>query len=65
MTFFNRKLGLGISIQTLPGQKKPSLLIADELGYKKVAAFIKDEDADDFVAHMQKFLEAEVKDEQN
>lgn len=63
MKFRNHRNGLALYVQTLPGQKKPSLLIADELGFKKVAAFIKDEDADDFVAHMQKFLEAEVKDE--
>ena len=59
MFFYNRKIGLGIGIQTLPGQKRPSLVMLDELGKKKVASFVKDEDAEDFVAHLSKFLEAE------
>lgn len=63
MKFVNRKHGLALYVQTLPGQKRPSLLIADELGYKKVASFIKDEDADDFVAHLDKMLKAVAKDE--
>ena len=57
MKFLNRKQGLALYVQTLPGQKKPSLLIADELGIKKVAAFLSDGDAEDFIEHMKKFCE--------
>ena len=60
MLLKNNKNDLKIYIQVLPRQKKPSLLIGDELGSKKVAAFLSDEDADDFVEHMMKFLNAEV-----
>ena len=54
MLLKNNKNDLKIYIQVLPRQKKPSLLIGDELGSKKVAAFLSDEDADDFVEHMMK-----------
>lgn len=61
MYFYNRENGLGIGIETLPGQKRPGLMMIDELGSKKVAIFIKDEDAEDFMAHLEKFLEANRK----
>ena len=57
MTFRNPKNGLELCVELLPGQKRLSLLIGDELGYKKVASFIKDDDADDFIAHMERLTE--------
>jgi len=57
MKFTNRKQDLEIYVQTMPGNKRPSLLIGDELGYKKVAAFLSDGDAEDFIEHMKKFCE--------
>lgn len=57
MTFRNPKNGLELCVELLPGQKKLSLLIGDELGYKKVASFINDNDADDFISHMERLTE--------
>lgn len=60
MTFGNRKNGLTLCVTTLPGQKKPSLLIGDELGFAKVAIFLNDGTADDLVAHLEKMLPMEA-----
>ena len=62
MVLRNKKNGLSIYVQTLHGQKKPSLLISDEIGCKKVAAFINDEDAEDFVKHLCLMVGVEVED---
>lgn len=58
----NKKNGLGIYVQTLPGQKKPSLLIFDEIGCKKAADFINNGDAKDFIKHLALMVGVEVED---
>jgi len=63
MTLRNRKNGLTLCVTTLPGQKKPSLLIGDELGFTKVASFLNDDTADDFAAHLEKMLPMEAEEE--
>lgn len=60
---FNKKTGNAIHVSTLPRQKKPSLIISDEIGYKKVASFLSDEDADDFAQHMAKMIGVKVEEE--
>ena len=65
MTLRNRANGLAICITTLPRQKNPSLLMVDELGSIKVAAFLDDDKANDFLHHLERMLviDAEDKDE--
>lgn len=59
MTLRNRSNGLALCVTTLPRQKYPSLLICDELGSVKVAAFLNDDRASDFIAHLEKMLPIE------
>lgn len=63
MTLRNRRNGLTLCVTTLPDQKKPSLLIGDELGFAKVAIFLNDGAADDFVAHLEKMVPVEEADD--
>ena len=63
MTLRNRSNGLALCITTLPRQKYPSLLIRDELGTVKVAAFLNDDRANDFIAHLEKMLPIKAEEE--
>lgn len=53
----NIRNGLKIFITTREGQKRPSLMIGDELGDMKVATFLNDGAAEDFLQHMMKLTE--------
>ena len=60
---YNKKTGNAINVYTLPGQKRTSLIMSDEIGFKKVAAFLSDEDAEDFVRHMATMIGVKVGEE--
>lgn len=61
MKLVNKRNGLELIVTTLPKQKRPSLIIVDQLGAEKVATFLGDEGAADFVHHLEQLLEERVK----
>lgn len=57
----NKNNDLALYVDTLPRQKRPSLIIKDQLGYEKVAAFLSDDAAQDFVHHLEQLLDVKVR----
>ena len=57
----NKNNGLALYVETLPRQKRPSLIIQDKLGAEKVAAFLSDDAAAEFVHHLEQLLDVKLR----